>query len=322
MSASYGMTPGEAARRAASGEVRAIARVITALEDGSAWGVEAAGLLFRAARGGAAPAPRSRVVGVTGPPGSGKSTLVDRLIGALRDRGERVGVLAVDPSSPFTGGAILGDRVRMRSRPADEGVFIRSLASRGRLGGLSLATLSAARVLEAAGYGTILVETVGIGQSEVDIAGLADLVVLVWVPGLGDDIQAIKAGVNEIGDVFVVNKADREGADRAVMELREALGAVPVLSTIAETGTGVPELLAAIVGRYDELSASGEIGRRRARGAKAEARAVLVRLALERLEPSVELEDELAAEVARGEKSVEEAARSLLSAIIENGGEG
>jgi LAO/AO transport system kinase len=210
----------DAARRAREGDERALARLLSALEDGEAWAGEALRILRKGS-------PReSQVIGVTGAPGTGKSTLIDRLIRAYRERGERVAVLAVDPSSPFTGGAILGDRVRMRGLPSglvDEGVFIRSLATRGRLGGLSRATAQCARALEAAGYGIVIVETVGIGQSEVDIVRLADSVVLVSMPGSGDDIQTIKAGVMEIGDVFVVNKADRDGAERAAREIRAML---------------------------------------------------------------------------------------------------
>jgi LAO/AO transport system kinase len=269
MPETYGMTAAEAARRAASGDARAIARVISALEDGSEWGREAAGLLREAALGGsdaAAAAPRSRVIGVTGPPGSGKSSLVDRLIADSRSRGRRVGVLAVDPSSPFSGGALLGDRIRMRSGWDDEGVFIRSLASRGRLGGLSLATADSACVLEAAGCEDIFIETAGVGQSEVDVAGIADLVVVICVPGLGDDIQAIKAGIMEIGDVFAVNKADRGGAERTIVELRDELDdrGAPVVAVSAETGAGLPELTTAIDARYAELLASGRIAARRA----------------------------------------------------------
>ncbi|OHD19494.1 MAG: hypothetical protein A2087_02745 [Spirochaetes bacterium GWD1_61_31] len=168
---------------------------------------------------------RAHIIGITGPPGSGKSTLTDKIIGQLRGRGRRVAVLAIDPSSPFTGGAILGDRIRMMRHATDEGVFIRSLASRGHLGGLSRAVAETIRAVDAAGFDDIIVETVGVGQSEVDIVRCADTVVLVAVPGLGDDIQAIKAGVMEIGDVFCVNKADRDGAERVVRETKAMLEA-------------------------------------------------------------------------------------------------
>jgi LAO/AO transport system kinase len=183
---------------------------------------------------------RAHIVGITGPPGAGKSTLTDKIIAILRGRGRRVAILAVDPSSPFTGGAILGDRIRMQRHATDEGVFIRSLATRGHLGGLSQAVSEATRVLDSAGYDDIIVETVGVGQSEVDIVRIADTVVLVSVPGLGDDIQAIKAGVMEIGDVFCVNKADKDGAERVVREIRSMLetavmnGAVTRFSALYE----------------------------------------------------------------------------------------
>ena len=168
---------------------------------------------------------KAHVVGITGPPGAGKSTLTDKLLLELRSRGRRVAVAAIDPSSPFTGGAILGDRIRMQRHADDEGVFIRSLATRGHLGGLSRATAETVRIFDAAGFDDIIIETVGVGQSEVDIVRLADTVVLVSVPGLGDDIQAIKAGVMEIGDVFCVNKADRDGSERVVREIRAMLEA-------------------------------------------------------------------------------------------------
>jgi len=199
-----------------AGDARTIARAITRAESADP-GVESALRLLHRHTG------RAHVVGVTGPPGSGKSTLVDKLVKAYRERGLTVGVVAVDPSSPFTGGAVLGDRIRMQGRALDEGVFIRSLATRGSLGGLSKACAETVRILDAAGYERVIIETVGVGQSEVDIVKLADSVLLVSVPGLGDDIQAIKAGVMEIGDVFVVNKADRDGADRVVREIRAML---------------------------------------------------------------------------------------------------
>ena len=202
--------------RIRSGDARAVARAITRAESGDP-GIEP--VLRRLHRH----TGRAHVVGVTGPPGSGKSTLVDKLVKGYRSRGLTVGVVAVDPSSPFTGGAVLGDRIRMQGSALDEGVFIRSLATRGSLGGLSKAAAETVRILDAAGYDRIVIETVGVGQSEVDIVKLADTVVLVSVPGLGDDIQAIKAGVMEIGDVFAVNKADRDGADRVVREIRAML---------------------------------------------------------------------------------------------------
>ncbi|HUW40367.1 MAG TPA: methylmalonyl Co-A mutase-associated GTPase MeaB [Rectinemataceae bacterium] len=217
------------AERVRSGDMRAVARLISGLENAD----PAAEAVLRALRGRG----QGHVVGITGPPGSGKSTLTDKLIGALRSRGLRVGVLAVDPSSPFTGGAILGDRLRMQHHATDEGVFIRSLASRGTLGGLSRATAASVRVLEAAGYDWIIVETVGVGQSEVDIVKLADTVVLVSVPGLGDDIQVIKAGIMEIGDIFVVNKSDRDGSDRVVREIRCMLETAAALAWARSGGS-------------------------------------------------------------------------------------
>lgn len=199
-----------------SSDVRSLARLITQIERQDP--ARIAELKARHAQTGSA-----HVIGITGPPGSGKSTLTDKIIVELRKRRRRVAVVAIDPSSPFTGGAILGDRIRMMQHATDDGVFIRSLASRGHLGGLSRATAETVRALDAAGYDDIIIETVGVGQSEVDIVRSADTVVLVAVPGLGDDIQAIKAGVMEIGDIFCVNKADRDGAERVVRETRSML---------------------------------------------------------------------------------------------------
>jgi len=196
---------------------------------------------------------RAFIVGVTGQAGVGKSTLVDALVGFYRGRGERVGVVAVDPTSPFSGGALLGDRVRMQRHATDPGVFIRSLATRGETGGLSRSTVATAAVLDAAGFGVIFVETVGVGQAEVDVAGAADAVVVVTAPGLGDEVQALKAGLYEIADVLVVNKADRDGADRAVKDLTTmvqlaARPAPTLLETAATQGTGVAALGAALEG--------------------------------------------------------------------------
>lgn len=211
---------------------------------------------------------RAFLIGVTGPPGAGKSTLVDQITAAYRKQGKRVGVVAIDPTSPFTGGAILGDRIRMNRHAEDEGVFIRSLATRGHMGGLSRSTADVANVMDAMGMDVVIIETVGVGQDEVDIVRLAHTTLVVMVPGMGDDIQAIKAGILEIGDLFVVNKADRDGADKTARELnlmlemnRYAPGAwrPPVLRTEAQRNVGVEEL----VGKMDEhhrwLLESGEI---------------------------------------------------------------
>ncbi|MCA1580105.1 MAG: methylmalonyl Co-A mutase-associated GTPase MeaB [Acidobacteria bacterium] len=257
-----------------AGNPRAIGRAISALErDGGAPDLLAP--LF-------AHTGRSRTLGITGPPGAGKSTLVQRLAQAYRRGGRRVGIIAVDPSSPYTGGAILGDRIRMSEIYTDPGVFIRSMATRGALGGLARATWDAADVLDAAGYDVVILETVGVGQGEVDIVKAAETVAVVLVPGLGDDIQAIKAGILEIADVFVVNKADREGASRAETELSMMLDLAPpsgwrppIVRTVAPSASGVPEAVDAFA-RHAEHLRSGTEGERRAqRRARARLLAVL-----------------------------------------------
>jgi LAO/AO transport system kinase len=231
-----------------AGDPRAIARALSLVEDETPAGVRLLQAIF-------SKTGRAQLIGVTGPPGAGKSTLVDRLTGEIRQDGQKVGVIAVDPTSPFTGGAVLGDRVRMGRHFADPGVFIRSMATRGNYGGLARTTGDAALVLDAAGKDTIIIETVGVGQGEVEIAATADVSVVVLVPTSGDAIQALKAGVMEIADIFVVNQSDREGADRMVetiaasQALRPAGAAEwrpPIVKTIATTGEGIPELRAAI----------------------------------------------------------------------------
>lgn len=213
----------------------------------------------------------SRTVGFTGPPGAGKSTLVDRFAKVVRERGETVGILAVDPTSPYSGGALLGDRIRMQSLAVDPGVYIRSMATRGAMGGLARATHDAVNILDAAGFDWVLVETVGVGQDEVDVVRSVDTVVVVTVPGLGDDIQAIKAGIMEIADVFVVNKADRDGVERVHRDLELMLSLAgetpawrpPILKTVASQGQGVEEVLEKVKEHKQHLIDSGELEERR-----------------------------------------------------------
>ena len=254
------------AERVLAGDPRSIARAISLIEDEAPAGAVLIRDIYP--RTG-----RAYLIGVTGPPGAGKSTLVDRLTTELRRGGQTVGIIAVDPTSPFTGGAILGDRVRMGAHYGDEGVFIRSMATRGHLGGLARATSDVALVLDAAGKDVVIIETVGVGQDEVDIVRTADISIVVLVPGTGDEVQALKAGIMEIADIFVVNKADREGADRLAQSVSAMLSLQtvqpgdwrpPIQKTEATTGTGIAELLETIQ-QFRAHSADGRASRQRVR---------------------------------------------------------
>ncbi|GIH27060.1 transporter [Acrocarpospora phusangensis] len=259
-----------------AGRPRAVARAISLVENAGA------GLRELIAELGTRQPYRAKVVGLTGSPGVGKSTSTGTLIEAARKRGEKVGVLAVDPSSPFTGGALLGDRVRMQEHATDSGVFIRSMATRGHLGGLAWAVPQAIRVLDAAGYDLILVETVGVGQAEVDVASLADSTIVLLAPGMGDGVQAAKAGILEIADVFVVNKADREGAQATIRELRNmvALSTAswrpPIVPTVAVRGEGVADVVAALDAHATYLAESGQGRKRRLARARDEIEVIVL----------------------------------------------
>ena len=300
---------GALADRVLQGDVRAAARLMRLIDDAQPAAEPELRALFPSTG-------RAQLIGITGNPGSGKSTLVDRLIAHIRGLGKTVGVVAVDPTSPFTGGAILGDRIRMQDHALDPGVFIRSLATRGQLGGLSRATSDCARVLDAMGKDVILIETVGVGQDEVEICRLAHTTVVVVVPGLGDDIQAIKAGILEVADLFAVNKSDREGADRTVRDLRsmlelshaigkEAGHEIAIVKCVASRNEGVAEVWSAIEAHYQFLKSGPGLVQRETQRAKNELVEVLrdrlLNVALQKLAQEGAHLDDLALRIARRE---------------------
>ena len=296
---------------------RVLARLITRVERG---GSEADDLMRRLG-----PRPlESWVIGITGPPGSGKSTLVDRLVVAARADDLTVGIVAVDPSSPFSGGAILGDRVRMLGHSGDRGVFVRSMAARDNLGGLASASRDVARLMDAYGFDIVVLETVGVGQSELDVVKVADTVAVVTVPGLGDAVQALKAGILEIADLFVVNMADRPGADRTVTELQTMLHmgpkrawAPPVLETVAIEDRGIPELWDALKRHRVHLEASGELAERRSRRVETEVVELVERELRRRLRAQLHLDGavaEILEAARRGEVDPHTAAARIVDA--------
>ncbi len=312
------MPTAELIEKLLSGDTRSIARAISRVENASAEASEIMKAVF----------PRTgnaTVIGITGSPGAGKSSLVDKLALYYKDQGERIGIIAVDPSSPFSGGAILGDRIRMATLGLDKNVFIRSMATRGNLGGLSRATVDAVAILDAAGFDKVIVETVGVGQDEVEIVKAADVSVVVLVPGMGDDIQAIKAGIMEIGDVFVINKADREGVLRTQKELEALLTLAhrpdmwnpPIVKTIATESKGIEDLAAAIASYGDFVSSSGNAADDRKRSI---ARWRLMELLQERLLADLigrngtgDMIDEMASAIALKQKDPYTAVEEILA---------
>ena len=307
-----GITAAAELAKARAGDVRALARLLSLVEDESPQ-------VRSVIRDLLPDTGRARIIGLTGAPGVGKSTVTGALVGAFRADGARIAVLAIDPSSPFTGGALLGDRIRMQDHALDDQVFIRSMASRGHLGGLAISTPQAIRVLDAAGFDPILVETVGVGQAEVAIASLADSVVVLLAPGMGDAIQAAKAGILEVADLFVVNKADKPDSQQVVRDLRTMIALAehrhgdwkpPIVSTVAVKGGGIDELVSRLDEHWSWLAATGELKRRRQARAREELNALAFAALRGRLAASKL--DELAGRVADGTLDPFQAADELL----------
>jgi GTPase len=308
----------QAIEKARAGDARALARLISLVENATPE--------LRAVAKALAPlAGQARVVGLTGAPGVGKSTLTAALVRAYRERGQRVAVLAVDPTSPFSGGALLGDRVRMQEHATDPDVFIRSMATRGHLGGLAEAAPQALRVLDAAGFGVLLVETVGVGQAEVEIASLADTTLVAVAPGMGDAVQAAKAGILEVGDVFVVNKADKPGAQETVRDLRGMIAMAqrtaadwkpPIVTTAAVNGEGIGDLAAKVDAHWAWLDSSGQGEARRRARAEQEITAIALAELRRRVGglPGDSRLDDLAARVVAGKLDPFTAADELIAA--------
>jgi LAO/AO transport system kinase len=314
------LTVDELVDRARAGDARAVGRLISYVENASP--------LLRDVMKALTPyADRARVVGLTGSPGVGKSTSTAALVSSYRSQGLRVGVLAVDPSSPFSGGALLGDRVRMQDHATDSSVFIRSMASRGHLGGLSWTTPQALRVLDAAGCDIVLVETVGVGQAEVEVASLADSTLVLVAPGMGDAIQAAKAGILEVADIFVVNKADRDGAEQTSRDLRHMLSLgerrgpddwqPPIVKTVASKGEGIDDVVAAIDKHHEWLAASGRLDAKRRLRAADEIESIALTALRERMGDlrGGTVLDELAGRVVAGELDPYAAADELIAGL-------